>query len=182
MSDQNTFRVDPVEKPDDFQSMLVGASLVFVVSIIPFLNLLGCCLIPQILGAMLAVHWYANKYKITISIGKGIVLGILTCLLGGIAAFVISMIFQKLGINPVEQWTNDTIMGLVEKYAPDAADQVRQQMEKQKLEGVTAITIVLGLVMSVVFNTLGGVVGGAIGAAIFKKAPPAVPPAAPAAQ
>ncbi|MCZ6671415.1 MAG: DUF4199 family protein [Verrucomicrobia bacterium] len=177
MSEENSFRVEPAEKPDDFQAMLVGAALVFVVSVIPFVNLLGCCLIPQVLGAMLAVYWFTNKYQLTISPGKGIVLGILTCLLGGIAAFIISMILQKLGINPVEEFTNQTIIDLVEKYAPDMADQVREQIERQKLEGLGAVQIVIGLVFSLVFNAVGGLIGGAIGAAVFKKAPPATPAA-----
>lgn len=176
MSDPNSFRVEPAEKPDDFQAMLIGASFVFVMSVIPFVNLLGCCFIPQILGALLAVYWFTHKYQLTIAPGKGIVLGILTCLLGGIAAFVVGMILQKLGINPVEEWTNETMIKLVEKYAPEAADQVREQMERQRLEGLGAVQIVIGLVVSLVLNSLGGLIGGAIGAAIFKKAPPPIPP------
>lgn len=181
MSDPLSFRVNPAEKPDDFQAMLVGGALVFFLSIIPFVNLLGCCLIPQILGAMLAVYWYTNKYKLTVSPGKGIVFGILTCLLGGIAAFVVSAILQKLGINPVEEWTNEQIIKFLEKNAPEAAEQVREELERQKIEGMGATAMVIGFVVSLVLNSLGGLVGGAIGAAVFKKAPPETPPETPVA-
>ena len=67
MSDPDSFTIQPEEKPDDFQAMLIGAGLVFVISIIPFIGLTFCCCIPQILGSLLAVYWYTNKYKITIS-------------------------------------------------------------------------------------------------------------------
>ena len=178
MSDPDSLQVEPVEKPDDFQAMLYGAAVVFVLSVIPFVNLLGCCLIPQILGALLAVYWFTNKYQLTISPGKGIILGILTCMLGGIAAFVVGMILQKLGINPVEKFTNQMTIDLMERFAgPEAADAAREQIEKQMRQGLTAIQVVIGLFVSVGLNALGGLVGGAIGAAVFKKAPPAIPPA-----
>ncbi len=175
MSDQSSFQVDPVEKPDDFQAMLMGAGLVFIISVIPFVNLLGCCLVPQVLGAIMAVYWFTNKYQLTISPGKGIVLGILTCLLGGIAAFIVATILQKLGFNPVEKFTNQATIDLLEKFAgAEAAQAAREQIEKQMAQGLTAVQVVIGLIVSVVLNTIGGVIGGAIGAAVFKKAPPAV--------
>ncbi|MBH53269.1 MAG: hypothetical protein CMI18_02860 [Opitutaceae bacterium] len=111
--------------------MLVGASVVFVMSVIRFVNILSYRFIPQILGALLAVHWFTKKYELTISPGKGIVLRILTCLLGGVAAFVIGIIFQKLGINPVKKVTNDAMISFLEKYIPDAADQVREEIKRQ---------------------------------------------------
>lgn len=174
MSEPNSFQVEPAEKPDDFQAMLLGAGLVFIISVIPFVNLLGCCLIPQILGAMMAVYWFTNKYQVTISPGKGIVLGILTCLLGGIAAFVVATILQKLGFNPVEKFTNQATIDLMEKFAgPEAAQAARDQIEKQMAQGLTALQVVIGLVVSLVVNAIGGLIGGAIGAAVFKKAPQA---------
>ena len=64
---------------------------------------------------------------------------------------------------------------MMEKYAPDAAEQVREQIERQKVEGLSAAQIILGLVVSLILSLVGGVIGGAIGAAVFKKAPPEAP-------
>ena len=178
MSDQNSFQVEPAEKPDDFQAMLMGAALVFFASIIPYVNLLGCCLIPQVLGAMIAVYWFTNNYKLTVSPGKGIVLGILTCLLGGVAAFIVSIILQKFGFNPSGDAMNELMINFFDKINPEAGDQIREEIEKQKLEGLTAVQIIVGLVMNLVLSTIGGVIGGAIGAAVFKKAPVVPPPVA----
>ncbi len=177
MSEEYSFRVEPTKNPDDFQAMLMGASVVFAMSFIPFVNLLSCCLIPQVLGALLAVYWFTQKNQLTISSGKGIVLGILTCLLGGMAAYIIVTILQMLGINPWDEVMNDALISFLEKYAPDLADQVREEIEKQQREGVGAFARIISIFFTLILNTVGGLAGGAIGAAIFKKAPPAEPPA-----
>ncbi len=179
MSDPDSLTIQPEEKPDDFQAMLVGAALVFVVSIIPVVGLTFCCCIPQILGALLAVYWYTNKYKITISPGKGIILGILTCLLGGIAAYVFGMVLMKLGINPMEgviQAFGEAMADWVEQQAGAAeAEKVREEFAKAMSGEKTAVQIVIDLLSVIIFYAIGGLIGGAIGAAIFKKAPPAAP-------
>jgi hypothetical protein len=179
MSDPDSFRVEPAEKPDDFQAMLIGAALVYFISIIPVLGLTVCCCIPQTLGALLAVYWYTNKYKITISPGKGIVLGILTALLGGIAAYITGFILLKLGFNPM----GDMMQGVLEQViqmaeentSPEEAEKLREQIERALSGEKTAIQIVIDSVFTVIVNAIGGVIGGSIGAAVFKKAPPAAP-------
>lgn len=177
MSDHNYLPSDPVEKPDDFQAMLMGGGLVFVMSIIPFVNFLGCCLVIQILGALLAVHLYTSKYNLTISAGKGIVLGILTCLLGGIAAFVVTIILQRLGLDLGQQAIQEAMIQFAENMGgPEVAEQMREEIERQNAQGMQAVEIVVGLVFSVIFNALGGLIGGAIGAAVFKRAPVEMPP------
>ena len=180
MSEESYLPADPVDKPDDFQAMLMGGGLVFILSIIPFVNLLGCCLIIQILGALLAVHLYTSKYHLTLSPGKGIVLGILSCLLGGIAAFVVTMILQKLGLDFSQQMLQEQMIKWAESFGgPEVAEQMREEIERQNAQGVGLVQVIVGLVFSVIFNALGGLIGGAIGAAIFKRAPEAIPPAPP---
>ena len=180
MSDPDSFTIQPEEKPDDFQAMLIGAGLVFVISIIPFIGLTFCCCIPQILGSLLAVYWYTNKYKITISPGKGIILGILTCLLGGIASYIVGIILMKLGINPMEsamQAFAEAMANWVEQQAGAAeAEKVREEFAKAMSGEKTAVQIVIDLISVIAFYAIGGLIGGAIGAALFKKAPAEVPP------
>ena len=120
---------------------------------------------------------YTKKYLLTISPGKGIILGILTCLFGGVAAFIVTIILQKLGLNPVEEWMNKTLIEVLEKYAPQAVDQVREEIERQQREGPGVGTLIIGITTTVIFNALGGLIGGAIGAALFKRAPLEATPA-----
>ena len=55
MSDQNSFQVEPIDKPDDFQAMLMGAAIVFTYGIISFLVQFPCFCLPQIAGALVAL-------------------------------------------------------------------------------------------------------------------------------
>lgn len=176
MSDPNSLQADHAESPDDFHAMLTGAALVFIVGVIPVVYMVGCCLIPQILGALLAVHVYTKKYQLTVSAGKGIVLGILTCLLGGVAAFVVVMVLQKFGLDPTQAMTQEWSIQFAERIGgPEAAEEARRQIELQNSQGVGALQIVIGLVIGIILNAIGGLVGGAIGAAVFKRAPKEAP-------
>ena len=159
MSDPDSLRVEPVDKPDDFQAMLIGAALVYFISIIPILGMSVCCCIPQTLGALLAVFWYTNKYKITVSPGKGIVLGILAALLGGIAAYITSFILLKLGFNPMGEMMHgfmEQIIQSVEQNAgPEQAEKIREQIERSLSGEKTPVEIVIDLVATVVMNGVG---------------------------
>ena len=74
--------------------MMIGAGFIFVISLIPFSFVL-CCL-PQIAGAMLAIHLFTKWYRLTLTYGEGIKLGILTALLGGLAAWVVGVAVMLL--------------------------------------------------------------------------------------
>ena len=69
--------------------MLIGAGLIFGIAFIPYASM-TCCL-PSIIGALVAVHLYTRKYGLTLTYGKGIKLGVLTCLMGGLAAWAVGI-------------------------------------------------------------------------------------------
>jgi hypothetical protein len=160
-----------VEEPDDFQAMLLGAALIFGVSFIPYASF-SCCL-PYILAALLAVHLFTRKYGLTVSYGRGIKLGILTCLMGGLATWAVMLGIQlvfdyQVGRKEVETLT----LWLVEKTGnPDAVRQAREGLEAQRAQGVTVGQVVGGLVGVGVFASLSGLLGGVLGAALFKRGP-----------
>ncbi|MDA0348162.1 MAG: DUF4199 family protein [Verrucomicrobia bacterium] len=178
MSEQNSFQVEHAEKPDDFQAMLVGASIVFFFGVFSFFIQFPCFCLPQILGGLVAVFWFTKKYKVTISSGKGIILGILTCLLGGVAAFIASVILQQFGIHTFEE-TIATFSEQIRAYSNKSGDseQVEKIIDWLNSDSAEMVLTVATLGITLVVNTIGGVIGGAIGAAVFKKAP-VVPPAA----
>ncbi len=169
----------PVEEPDDFQAMLLGAALIFVVAFIPYASF-TCCL-PSLVGSLLAVHLLTRKYRLTISYGRGIKLGILTCLLGGLAAWVVMLAIRLLfdyqfGAKETESLT----LWFVEKMGnPEAVQKAKEAMEAAKSQGVTVGQVLGGLAGVAVFSSLSGLIGGALGALLFRRGgKPSVAPAA----
>jgi len=164
---------DLVEEPDDFKSMLIGATLIFVVSMIPYVSLASACCLPQIVGALLAVHLFTAKYSLTLSAGKAMKLGIFTCLMGMLAAWAVGMALLFLfDYQPGAKEIEMIVLKLVGMTGnPDAVEQTRQQMEQQRAQGVGLAQIAVGLFGTVAFAGIAGVIGGAIGAALFKRGP-----------
>lgn len=160
-----------VEDPDDFKAMLSGAALIFVVSFIPFAAL-TCCL-PQIIGALLAIHLFTSKYSLTLTTGRGIKLGILTCLMGAMSAWVVAMgvyfLFDYQVGGKEGEWIALTIAEKV--GGPEALEAAKEAMAQQKAQGMGIAQIAGGFVAGAVFACISGLLGGSIGAAIFKRGP-----------
>lgn len=160
-----------IEEPDDFKAMLTGAALIFVISFIPFAAL-TCCL-PQLIGALLAVHLFTSKYGLTLTAGRGIKLGILTCLMGAMAAWAVAMgvyfLFDYQVGGREGEWIALTISEKV--GGPEAVEKAREAMEQQKAQGMGLAQIAGGFVMAAVFACISGLIGGSIGSAIFKRGP-----------
>lgn len=156
------------EEPDDFQAMLVGAGIIFGVSFIPYASM-TCCL-PHVIGALVAVHLYTRKYGLTLSYGKGIKLGVLTCLMGGLAAWVVVMALLLVFSYHVGAKEGETIaLFLAKMGGPEAVEKAKEALEAQKSQGLSVIQVVIGFVSASVFTAISGLIGGALGAAIFKR-------------
>lgn len=162
---------EEIEEPDDFKAMLSGAGLIFIVAFIPFAAF-SCCL-PQIAGALLAVHLFTSKYALTLTTGRGIKLGILTCLMGGMSAWVVAMgvyfLFDYQVGGKEGEWIALTIAEKV--GGPDAVEQAKEAMAQQKSQGMGIAQIAGGFIGGAVFACISGLLGGSIGAAIFKRGP-----------
>lgn len=161
-------------EPDDFKSMLIGASLIFVVSFIPFVSLLSMCCIPQILGILLAIHLFTKQYGLTLSFGKGIKLGILTALLGGFSSWLVAMGLLMTTGYQVGHEIQDLMIKYFDSAGPQfkqAADAMRTAIEQQKANGVDFKIIATGAGFTLVFMCIAGLIGGSLGTAIFKRGP-----------
>lgn len=161
----------PVE-PDDFKAMMIGATVIFVVAFIPFAGVL-CCL-PQILGALLALHLFTRQYQLTLAYGDGIKLGMLTVLIGGVSAWLISILLLMTVHYQVGQEIMKLMVDLYTKLGPQfaqVAQKMQEQMDKQKAEGVTTNMLLLGGCMQVIMSCISGLIGGALGTAFFKRGP-----------
>jgi hypothetical protein len=159
------------EQPDDFKAMMIGAVFIFIIAFIPY-AVLACCL-PQIFGALLAVHLFTSQYSYTLTTGQGIKLGILTCLLGGLSAWVASMgmyfLFDyQVGAKEGE-WISLTIAEKV--GGAQAVEQAKAAIAEQQAKGLGMLQIGIGLISSILFACISGLIGGSIGAKLFQRAP-----------
>jgi hypothetical protein len=162
----------PLEEPDDFKPMLIGAALIFVMSVVPYVSLLGCCCLPHIAGALLAVHLFTKWNRLTLTSGEAIKLGILTVLLGAMAAWAVAVAWQlifgyQLNMKQVEA----LMLKIYSHFGPQFVDKAREAMEAQKQKGVTLSQLLIGLCATVVVSAISGLIGGALGAALFKRGP-----------
>lgn len=159
------------EQPDDFRAMMIGATMIFIIAFIPF-AVFACCL-PQIFGSLLAVHLFTSQYSLTLTTGRAIKLGILTCLLGGLSSWVVAMLLYFLFDYQVGAKEGEWIgLTIAEKIGgPEALEQAKIAMEQQRAQGLGMLQIVTGLIATVLFGCVSGLIGGSIGAKIFKQDP-----------
>jgi len=102
----------------------------------------------------------------------------LTCLLGGVAAFIAAVILQQFGIHTFEE-TVATLSEKIRAYGAKSGEteQLDKIIDWLNSDSAQMVLIIASLGITLVVNTICGVIGGAIGAAVFKKAPAAPPPA-----
>jgi hypothetical protein len=157
------------EAPDDMKAMLIGAACIFVIAFIPYSGFL-CCL-PQIFAAALAIHLFTGKYRLTLTTGEGIKLGILTTLSGGMAAWAIAVALMMLFGYQVGHEIIDLMPKMFEHSNPEVAQKMREQFEAKKAAGIQLTDVLIGLCANVVSAGISGLIGGALGAVMFKRGP-----------
>lgn len=160
----------PADGPDDFKPMLIGAAMIFVINFIPYTGL-SCCL-PQILGALLAVHLFTREYHLTLTYGEGIRLGILTVLLGAVTAWVVAIALLFTVHYQVGGEISDLMVQFFGKFMPpDAIEKMKEGLAQQKESGPTVAQIIIGFVSILIMGSIAGLIGGSLGTAIFKRGP-----------
>ena len=167
----NPTSVTPAEEPDDLPAMLLGAALIVVVAFIPYVRM-ACCL-PYLLAAVLAVFWFTKKYSLTLSYGRGIRLGILTCLLGGFVSWAIgTVIWLITGDQMGAKEANVFGLWIAEKAGgPEAVEKAKEAMAAAKTQGVTITQVLIGVVSVAVIAAISGVLEGSLGALLFRRGP-----------
>jgi hypothetical protein len=161
----------PAEDPDDFKAMMIGAGFIFVITFIPYSFML-CCL-PQIFGALLAIHLFTKWHHLTLTYGEGIKLGILTALLGGLAAWVVAVAVMLLFHYQFNVKEVQAMMLKIFSHfnKPEMIDKMKEAFEAQKAQGLTFTQLLIGLCSTVVTSAICGLIGGALGTALFKRGP-----------
>jgi len=157
---------------DTFKPMLFGGLLGFVIGVIPLLNISSCFCIPQILSAVVAVHLFTKNNQLTVSMGKGIMIGIGASLIGCVLAFLVGTILTMAGINPMEDMFKEFGLKMAEMSGdPNVVEQAKENMNREPTSVELMTQTAIGLAFTLFFGLIGGVIGGAIGAAAFKRAP-----------
>lgn len=166
-----------------FKPAVIGGVLLGILSALPFVNLMNCfCCAWVIAGGVLAAHLYVRNSPTVVTLGQGIVLGLLTGIIGAAVDILFSI--------PVRIMLAGVGSGFMQQFLdqiPNLPPEMKEQM-RTALSGTVGIAswIFSGFLILVVYALI-GMLGGAIGVALFEKRkppataaeiyqPPTVPP------
>lgn len=157
----------PPPAPSMAMPILVGAALITGLSLIPFASM-TCCL-PSILGGLLAIWLYSLKMDGPLEMSKGITIGLVTCLLGGIAAVaVIDLIWVTFDYQIGADSMQGMMMQLGELMGEEVAEQMSEAMEQAAEQALTPGAIGMQLASAAFISAIGGLISGSLGVALFK--------------
>jgi hypothetical protein len=139
---------------------VIGGVLLGILSSLPIINLFNCfCCAWVIGGGVLAAYLYVKESPVPATLGRGVALGLLTGLIGGIVTALFSIPWQAL-----EQVPNSP---------PETLDRLRALSQRGSFD---IFFLAIGFVFVVVTYSIVAMLGGAIGVAIFEKRKPAAGP------
>lgn len=165
--DPSTAADGPPPAPSMVMPIVVGAAFITVVSLIPFASL-TCCL-PSILGGLLATWIYSSRLDGPMEMTKGITIGLLTCLLGGIVAVaIIDLIWAVFDYQIGVDSMRGMMMQLGELLGEEAAEQMSDAMEQAAEQALSPGAIAMQLASAAFISAIGGLISGSLGAALFK--------------
>ncbi len=161
---------------DMWKPALTGGVLLGVLSALPLINAVNCaCCAWVIGGGMLAAHLYVRSSPTVVTLGSGLILGLLTGAIGGIVTTLFSIplqiLLRNIGMGFAEQ------MRQIFSEVPNLTPEMRRAFESIITgTGTTGILfqIINGLINIVIFSVI-AMLGGVLGVAIFEKrkiAPP----------
>lgn len=144
---------------------LIGGVLLGILSSLPVANCLCCFWIVG--GGAMAAYLYVKACPVSVTLGRGVALGLLTGCIGAVVMALFSFPLQMLlnpGVSVLEQVRQS--MGQV----PNMPAETRKMMEGMFAR--SGLLYTLGFLFMLVIYCLFGMVGGAIGVAIFEKRKP----------
>jgi hypothetical protein len=150
-----------------FKPALIGGVLLGVLTSLPVVNCL-CCV--WVIGAgVVASYLYIKSSPVTVTLGTGILLGLLTGIIGAIVgtlfAIPLHLLYSRLGMGLGEQARQ-----FIEQFPslpPEARDALRTLASRAPNIGL--LIIVLSGIFNLVLYSLMAMLGGAIGVALFEK-------------
>jgi len=157
----------PPPSPSMTMPILIGAALITGITLIPFASM-TCCL-PSILGGLLATWLYSSKLDGAMEMSKGITIGLLTCLLGGVAGVLATdLIWMSFDYQIGADSMRGAMAQLGELLGEDAADQMSEAMEQAAEQVLTPAVFGMQLASAAFISGIGGLISGSLGSALFK--------------
>jgi hypothetical protein len=154
-----------------FKPALIAGILIGILSALPFVNLLNClCCVWVIGGAAFAAHLYVQSSPMIVTLGQGVVLGLLAGAIGGAVQTLFSiplhLMMAGMGTGAAQQ--------ILEQILPNMPAESRETM--RSIIGSTGtfgmVFWILSGIMTLILYSLIGMIGGAIGVALFEKRKP----------
>jgi hypothetical protein len=155
---------------------LTGGVLLGILSVLPGVSIFNCvCCAWVIGGGLLAAYLYVKDSPAPVTLGRGVVLGLLTGVIGAIVsalfAIPLSLLMNKSGASPMEQIKQSL------EQLPNLPPESRAILQNLSSRGDLFIWLmVFSLIFMIVIYGLFGMVGGAVGVALFEKRTTAAPP------
>jgi len=170
----NEFTVNDPPAPDDglprhpmWMPILVGAIVIAVLSLIPFIGL-TCCF-HMIVGGLVATWLYSWSYTGAMPMSKGIVIGLISTLLGSILSIVvIDAIWLLFDYQIGAETMKNVVMKLAEMLGDEAYELMREQLENAPETELTPMVFAIQLASALFMSAIAGLISGSLGAAIFK--------------
>jgi hypothetical protein len=158
-----------------FKPALIGGVILGILSALPFVNVLNCfCCAWVIGGGMVAAYLFVQESAAVVTLGQGVLLGLLTGVIGGIVQTLFSiplhLMLAGFGMSILQQMQQ--AVEQVPNLPPETRDTFRALFGRGGW-GI-AFWILTGFV-TVVIYALVGMLGGTIGVAVFEKRKPQAP-------
>jgi hypothetical protein len=160
-----------------FKPALIGGVLLGILSALPLIKAFNCfCCAWVIGGAMLAAHLYVKSSVTAVTLGTGVLLGLLTGAIGAVVdtLFTIPIHFA---LRPFATGFAEQIQQMLDQLPnlpPETRDALRSMFASGR--GMGIFFIILGGFFELVVFSVVGMLGGAIGVAIFEKRKPGAEP------
>jgi hypothetical protein len=160
---------------------LIGGVLLGILSAVPPLSLFNCvCCAWVIGGGILAANLYVKSSPNAVTLGTGIVLGLLTGAVGGAVSVLFSIPIQML-MSSMGMWNAAEVRQMLNELnlPPEWRDILESVMSNSGGPHI-ALMVFAGLINVVVYSLV-ATLGGVLGVAIFEKRkvqgpPPSYPP------
>ncbi|MBN1568151.1 MAG: hypothetical protein JXA73_09905 [Acidobacteria bacterium] len=162
---------------------LIGGIALGVLSSLPLINLFNCfCCAWVIAGGVIAARLYVKDSPAPVSLGGGVVIGLLTGAIGTLISALFSIPLHLMtgrgGLSAMEQ------MKEAMDRLPNVPAETREMIESLASRGdINSALLIFGFIFMLVLYCIFGMVGGTIGVAIFEKRKPgSAPPQFPSYQ
>ena len=155
---------------------LIAGVLLGILSSLPVISAFNCvCCAWVIGGGLLAAYLYVKDSPVPVTLGRGVLLGLLTGLIGSIVSALFLIPLSMLtgpGMGILEQ-----LRGTLNQM-PNVPPETRRMIESlYSREGIGTAIYVVGFIFMLTLNLLFAGAGSTIGVALFEKRKPGSPSA-----